>query len=319
MSESRLTTLVTLMSRTPRPTDRRIVFSTAPGTQSGPFGLIEWALFVGVALIWGSSYLLIDISLDALSPLAITWLRVMFGLGILAAFPVARRPIKRTDRWRVAVLAMTWTAIPFVLFPVAQQHIDSAVAGMLNAPIPIYSALIAVALLRRLPRAPQAVGIVLGLVGAIGIGLPAVRNSASSSFGVLLVIVATLLYGLSINLAVPLQQRYGAPAVIMRALAVTAVVVLPLGVIGLIGSEWNLTSVLAVSVLGIVNTGVAYVTMAALVGRVGSTRGSVALYCLPFVAIVLGVVFRSETIQPVQIAGTGVVLLGAWLASRRES
>ncbi len=307
------------MSNTRRPPGSRTVFSTAPGTQPGPFGLIEWALFVGVALIWGSSYLLIDISLDALSPFAVTWLRVVFGLGILATFPVARRPVGRADRRRLVLLAMTWNAIPFLLFPIAQQRIDSALAGMLNAPIPIYSALIAVVLLRRLPRSHQTAGIVLGLVGAIGIGLPAVRDSTAGALGVLLVVVATLLYGLSINLAVPLQQRYGAPAVIMRSLAVTAVLTLPVGMIGLAESEWSATSVLAIIVLGTVNTGVAFVTMASLVGRVGPTRGSVALYCLPFVAMVLGIVFRNETIHLIQVGGACLVLLGAWLSSRRES
>ena len=234
------------MSQASRRSGRRTVFSTAPGTQLGPFGLVEWALLAGVALIWGSSYLLIDISLDALSPMAITWVRVVFGLAVLAAFPIARRPVGLADWRRILVLAMTWNTVPFILFPVAQQHIDSALAGMLNAPIPIYSAVIAVVLLRRLPRLRPTVGIALGLVGAVGIGLPAVRDSASTSFGVLLVVTATLLYGLSINLAVPLQQRYGAPAVIMRALAVTAIVTMPLGVIGLAGSEWITASILAV-------------------------------------------------------------------------
>ena len=281
--------------------------------------MVEWALFVGVALIWGSSYLLIDISLEGLSPLAITWVRVVFGLVALAAFPIARRPVERADWRRILVLAMTWNTIPFILFPIAQQHIASALAGMLNAPIPIYSAAIAVVLLRRLPRLRQTAGIALGLVGAIGIGLPAVRDSTSSMFGVLLVVTATLLYGLSINLAVPLQQRYGAPAVIVRALAVTALVTSPLGVMGLVRSEWETGSVVAVIVLGIVNTGMAYVIMASLVGRVGPTRGSVAIYLLPVVAMALGVVFRDEIILPVQIAGTGLVFVGAWLTSRRES
>ena len=307
------------MSQASLRSGRRPIFSTAHGTHLGPFGLVEWALFAGVALIWGSSYLFIDISLEALAPWAITWVRVMFGLMVLVAFPIARRPVDRADWWRILVLAMTWNTVPFILFPIAQQHIDSALAGMLNAPIPIYSAAIAVVLLRKLPRLRQAMGIALGLVGAISIGLPAVRDSAAGSFGVLLVVIATLLYGLSINLAVPLQQRYGAPAVIMRALAVTAVVTLPLGVIGLAGSEWKTGSVVAVAVLGIVNTGIAFVIMASLVGRVGPTRGSVSVYFLPIVAMALGVMFRDEVVLPWQIAGTGLVFLGAWLTSRRES
>ena len=307
------------MSQASRRSGRRTVFSTAPGTHLGAFGLVEWALFFGVALIWGSSYLFIDISLEGLEPLAVSWVRAVLGLAVLLAFPSARRPVDRSDWWRIVVLGMTWTTVPFLLFPIALQHIDSALAGMLNAPIPIYSATIAAVLLRRLPRFLQTVGILIGLVGAVGIGLPAVGDSASAPWGVILVVMATMLYGLSINLAVPLQNRYGAPAVMMRALAVTAVVLMPLGMMGVADSEWKLDSVVSVTVLGIVNTGIAYVIMASLVGRVGPTRGSVSIYLLPIVAMVLGVVFRDEVVLPIQMAGTGLVLLGAWLTSRRGS
>lgn len=272
-----------------------------------------------MALIWGSSYLFIDISLEALDPLAVSWVRAALGLAVLSAFPSARRPVDRADWWRIVVLGVTWTTVPFLLFPIALQHIDSALAGMLNAPIPIYSATIAAVLLRRLPRLRQTVGIAIGLVGAVGIGIPAVGDSASAPWGVLLVVMATLMYGLSINLAVPLQNRYGAPAVMMRALAVTSVVLVPFGMAGVAGSAWVLGPVAAVSVLGIVNTGVAYGIMASLVGRVGPTRGSVSIYLLPIVAMALGVVFRDEIVLPVQVAGTGLVLLGAWLTSRRAS
>ena len=77
--------------------------------------------------------------------------------------------------------------------------------------------------------------------------------------------------------------------------------------------------VLAVIVLGVVHTGAAFVIMTAFVGRVGPTRGGVAVYFIPIVAMVLGVTFRSEVVLPIQWAATGVVLFGAWLTSRRES
>ncbi len=74
----------------------------------------------------------------------------------------------------------------------------------------------------------------------------------------------------------------------------------------------------AVAVLGVVNTGAAFVIMAALVGRVGATRGGVAVYFIPIVAMVLGMAFNSEVVLPLQWAGIAVVLFGAWLTSRRE-
>lgn len=292
---------------------------TAQGTQLGPFGLLEWALLTGVALIWGSSYLLIEIGLESLTPLTITWVRSTLGFLVLVALPAARTRIERSDCPRVVLLGFTWVAVPFFLFPIALQHIDSALAGMLNALVPIFSTSIAVVLMRSLPRLRITAGIFLGFAGAIVISVPAVRESALGGWGVLLVVLATFLYGTSLNLAVPLQQRYGAPAVMMRAIGVAAVATAPFGLAGLSGSQWRIGPALAVIVLAIVNTGVAFVIMTSFVGRVGPTRGGVAVYFIPIVAIVLGVTFRSEIVLPVQWAGTGVVLMGAWLASRREA
>ena len=81
---------------------------------------------------------------------------------------------------------------------------------MLNAAVPIFSTVVAAVLLRSLPRFRQAAGVALGFVGTVGIGLPAARGSSAAAWGVLLVVAATVCYGIALNLAVPLQQRYGA-------------------------------------------------------------------------------------------------------------
>ena len=295
------------------------MLSTARGSKLGPFGLVEWALLSGVALSWGSTFLLTEVGLESLAPPTITWGRVTLGFLVLAALPVARRKVERSDYPRVALVGITWIAIPFLLYPLAQQHIDSALAGMLNGMVPIFSASIAMVLMRSLPRIPQMAGVTLGVAGAISISLPVVRESTAGAWGVLLIVIANLLYGVSHNLVVPLQQRYGAPAVMMRAIGVAAIATAPFGLAGLADSQWSAGPVTTVIVMGVIQTGVTFVIMTALVGRVGATRGGVAIYLIPMVAMVLGVVFRSETVLPVQWVGTAVVLLGAWLTSRREN
>ena len=302
-----------------RSAGHRPLLSTARGSRVGSFGPAEWALLVGSVLTWGSSFLLIEISLESVAPPTITWVRITLGFLVLTLVPVARRPVDRSDYRRVALLGITWLAVPFLIFPIAQQHIDSALAGMLIAMVPIFSTSIATVLMRSLPRLRQAVGIGLGFVGAISIGLPAARGSSAAAWGVLLVVLATFFHGISLNLAVPLQQRYGAPAVMMRAIGVAALATAPFGLAGLAGSQWATGPVLAVIVLGVTNTGGAFVLMTAFLGRVGSTRGGVAVYLVPILAMVLGMVFRSEVIVPVQWVGTAIVLFGAWLTSRRES
>lgn len=300
------------------PSRSRRLLATAEGSRLGAFGLVDWALLAGVSLIWGSSYLLIDISLESLQPPVIAWVRSLLGFMILTAFPMARRRIDRSDWPGIGLLSLTWVTVPFMLFPLAQRHIDSALAGMLNALVPIWSVMITAVLLRTPPKLRLVVGISMGFVGALLIGFPAVRGSEAGAFGVALVVLATMLYGFSLNTAVPLQQRYGAPAVMVWTLGVSAVLLAPLSLAWMDHSFFSLPSATAVSVLGMLNTGGGYVIMAALVGRVGSTRGSVAVYFLPVVATILGVVFRGETALPIQLAGIGLVLWGAWLSSRRQ-
>ena len=282
------------------------MLSTAKGSRLGTFGPVEWALLVASALTWGSSFLLIEISLESLAPPTITWVRITLGFLVLTLV-------------RVGLLGFTWLVVPFLIFPIAQQHIDSALAGMLIATVPIFSTSIAIVLMRSLPRLRQAAGIALGFAGAVSIGLPAARGSSAAAWGVMLVVLATFFHGISLNLAVPLQQRYGAPAVMVRAIGVAALATAPFGLVGLAGSQWGTGPVLALIVLGVSNTGAAFVLMTAFLGRVGSTRGGVAVYLVPIIAMVMGVVFRSEVILPLQWAGTAVVLLGAWLTSRREA
>ena len=296
---------------------RRPLLETGSGSRTEAFGVREWGLLAGVALIWGSSYLFIDVGLESLAPGVIAVARVLLGLAALALVPAARRPIGRQDLSRVAFLGVIWTGLPMILFPVAQQWIDSSVAGMLNGAVPLASAAWAVVLLRRpLPRV-HAVGLLIGFAGVLAISWPQLQGSRATTLGAGLVIAAVVLYGLAVNLAVPLQQRYGALPVLLRAQLAALVLLLPFGLWGLRDSSFAWPSVLAMVPLGVLGTGVAFVLMTTLVGRVGGPRGAVATYFIPVVAIVLGVLLLGERVAPAALAGTALVVGGAWLTSRR--
>jgi len=259
------------------------------------------------------------IGLEAFRPGVVTLARVGLGVLTLAFIPRARRPLDKEHRVRVFVLGIIWIGIPLIIFPIAQLWIDSSVAGMLNAAMPIFSAIWATILLRRFPGWRQSLGIMVGFVGVVAISIPEVADSSATALGVGLVLVAVILYGLSANLAVPLQQKYGALPVLFRAQLAALVVVVPYGLLHLNGSTWAWDSALAMIPLGVLGTALAFVLMGTLVGRVGAARGSIAIYFVPIVAIALGVTFRDEVLNPAAIAGTGLVLLGAWIASRKES
>jgi len=189
---------------------------------------------------------------------------------------------------------------------------------MLTAAVPIWTALVATILLRRLPGRALAVGLLVGFGGVLVLSWPSVRNADASALGVLLVILATASYGVAGNLAVPLQQRYGALPVLARAQLVALVLVLPYAVVGAPSSSFGVGSLAAVIALGALGTGLAFVAGATLMGRVGATRGSVLAYVMPVVAIALGVTFRDDSFDAYGAVGIVLVLAGAYLASRAE-
>lgn len=303
---------------TAAPAPRRKLLETSSGTLTDAFGAPEWGLLAAIALIWGSSFVFMAIGLESLRPGVISLARVGLGAAALALVPRARRPVDRGDLPRIALLGLVWMAAPLTLFPIAQQWIDSSVAGMINGAMPLTTVMWSVALLHRAPGRAQLSGLFVGFVGVAAISWPSVQDSSATALGTGLVLAAVVLYGLAANLAVPLQQRYGSLPVLLRAQLVAVAVMAPFGLWHLDGSSWEWGPVLAMVPLGVLSTGLAFVAMATLVGRVGGPRGSVAIYFVPVVAIVLGVAVRGEPVHPLAILGTALVLVGAWLTSRRE-
>ncbi len=297
---------------------RHAVLSTSEGLNRAAFTPLDWALFLSVSLIWGSSFLLMDIGLDAFAPGVITWLRVALGAAVLNLSPRARVKIATADRLRLVVLSFVWVAIPFTLFPLAQQHIDSAVAGMLNGAMPLFAGTVAALMLRRLPRRPQLAGLVVGFAGVVAISLPTVGEGSSEALGVMLVLAATLCYGFAVNIAAPVQQRYGSMPLMAKMLALAAVWTAPFAVVDLGASGFAWGPFVAIAIAGVVGTGIAFVIMATLVGRVGSTRASFITYLIPVVALALGVVFRGDRVTSLALVGVALVIVGAILASRRD-
>ena len=295
------------------------ILSTSHGTNRDVFAPLDWGLFVSLSLIWGASFLFMAIGLDAFHPGLVTWLRVGFGAAVVAALPKVRKTtIDSEDRSRVGILGLIWIAVPMTLFPIAQLWIDSAVAGMLNGATPIFTALLATILLRALPGRLQMAGLVFGFVGIVAIALPSTGTGTTATIGVIMVLVATVCYAVALNMVAPLQQRYGSLPVIARAQWVAAVAVTPFGIYGLTQSSFAWPSLLAMLAVGVLGTGVAFVLMGTLSGRVGPTRSAFITYAIPVVALTLGVVFRNEIVAQVAVIGVVLVIAGALLASRRE-
>ena len=276
-------------------------------------------MLIAVAGSWGGSFLLMAISLDHLAPGLTVTLRIIASIAAVALIPQARRRIALRDWPQIVVLGLSWMTASYVMQALAQTRIDSALTGMLSGAMPIYGAFIAAILLRRWPGSWQTAGVLLGFGGIALMGIPSALEASGTAEGVTFIVVGNVGFALATSLVIPLQRRYGAPAVILHAQLVGLVVTLPYGIIDLQNSTWNLGSFAAIVVLGALQSGIAVVVMAALVGRVGATRGSVTMYFVPITAVVLGVVFRDDSVKTLALLGITLVLFGAYLATRRDT
>lgn len=272
--------------------------------------VVEWALLVVPGAIWGASFLFIAEGLEAVAPNGVTFARIAIGFLTLSLFPSARRPVARADWAGTAGLGILWLAFPLSMFPFAEQHVSSALTGMLNGATPLFVAAVASLLARRLPGRGIVTGLVVGFGGAVVMALPALGGS-NSAFGIGLIVLALVSYGVALNVARPLQQRNGAVPVMWRALGVAVILTAPLGLPEVLNGNWTLRPALAMLCLGAGGTAIANILTATAAGRMGATKASATAFLIPVVALILGVVVRGERVSLTSVAGAAICLLGA--------
>ncbi len=281
---------------------------------------VDWFRLATPGLVWGTSFYFIAEGLDAFPAALITPMRVGFGFATLSLFPSARRvKIERNDMRRVLLLGLIWMALPLSIFPFAEERVSSSVTGMLNGATPLFIAVVAAFLARRLPPKQQIIGVSIGFAGVLLIALASGgggngQHSAWSGIG--LIFIALVLYGFSLNLAVPLQQKYGSLPVLWRAQGIALVLIAPFAIPSLDDIHFAWGPLLAMVGLGVLGTALAFVVMANNAGRLGSTRASVSVYLVPVVSLLLGALVRHESVAALAIVGAGIAVVGAYVTNR---
>ncbi len=278
----------------------------------------DWLLVATPGLIWGASFLFIAEGLKATGPNGVAFIRLFIGWATLALFPAARKPVERAAWPAITLVGVLWFAFPLSMFPLAEQRVSSAVTGMLNAAVPLFTAVVATAIAGRFPERRVLVGLTIGLIGAGLIAWPTIHEGHSSVAGVLLILAAVISYGFALNLARPLQQRYGALPVILRAQAVAVILTAPLGLRDVFTARWAPAPLVSLVTLGAFGTGAAFVLLAIAAGRVGATRASSTAFLIPPVALLLGVTVRGEHVAMLSICGSAVCVAGAWFMRRTQ-
>jgi drug/metabolite transporter (DMT)-like permease len=279
---------------------------------------MDWILLIVPGAIWGASFLFIAEGLEAMAPNGVTFTRILVGFLTLALFPGSRRAIRREDWLGTALVGVLWMAFPLSMFPFAEQHVSSALTGMLNGAVPLFTAIVAAGIARRWPTRGIALGLAVGLAGGVLMGLPTIGQGRSTALGVLLILAALVSYGFALNVARPVQQRNGALPVIWRAQAIALALTAPLGLPEVLRAQWSPGPLFSMLALGALGTGVAYVLTVMAAGRVGATKASATAFLIPPVALLLGVLVRGEHVAALSVFGGVVCLAGAWLMRRAQ-
>ncbi|TMD84651.1 MAG: DMT family transporter [Chloroflexi bacterium] len=279
-----------------------------------------WALFAAMAVIWGIPYLLIKIAVGELTPAALVLLRTAGGAALLLPIAAARgwlTPLLPYWRWVIAYTVVE-VSLPWFLLSDAERRLSSSLTGLLVAAVPLIGAI-----LQRLTRGDdrmdpgRGAGLVVGLVGvAVLVGLNVSFKDLGAVGEVGLVAVGYAAGPLIIARRLP-----GLPAVgvVAASLALTAVAYAPLALPQLPRTLPSGQVLVAVGILAIVCTALAFLLFFALIGEVGPVRATVITYFNPAVALLLGVALLREPLTLGAIIGFGLILVGSVLATRRSS
>jgi drug/metabolite transporter (DMT)-like permease len=277
-----------------------------------------------LAAIWGSSFLWIKLSLRGLSPVEVTFARLILGTAVLFVIVAVRRdplPRSRTLWAHIAVAAAFGNAAPYLLFALGEQQVSSSTAGILNATTPLWTIVIALVTRheRRLPLA-RAAGLLVGFCGALLVFSPWSSRSGLISVGAVESAGAAVCYGISYVYMDKFIARRGISPVALSAcqlLVASALLAVALGIVGAPGPRLDATVAVSIAVLGLLCTGVAYMLNYQIITSEGATAASSVTYLLPVVAIVLGVTVLGERITALVLAGIALILAGVALARRR--
>ncbi|WP_123687273.1 DMT family transporter [Amycolatopsis thermoflava] len=270
-----------------------------------------------LALLWGSAFLWIKLALRGFTPIEIAVLRSALGaavLFVLARIAGQRMPRGRVMWGRLAVAAFFCNAVPFALFSIGEQTVDSGIAGVLNATTPLWSLLIGLMLGAERGIHPARLGgLLLGFAGVLLIFAPWQR-AGLFGWGALALVAAAASYAIAFAYMARKLAGTGGPVAISAAqLAVASgLASLALPVEGA-RPGFDGLAVLAVVLLGVFGTGFTFYLNYRLIEDEGPTGAAVVGYLLPVVSVALGAVVLGEPVTPRVVAGMLVVLAGVGL------
>lgn len=309
---------------------------------------VVWAMFLGLTLAWGASFLFLKIGLnEGMAPFTLVAWRMTLATAFLAAVLVAGRgriPRAPGALRRIAVLGVLNVALPALLLTWGTQSIPSALASILNGLQPLFAVVLAALVLHDEPMTVNRVlGLLVGFGGAVLLVSPNLGetrpgvSATDALLGELAVILAAASYAVAAVYArrsvtgarlvldpVSGPRRATSAEIALPQVATAAILTVALAAMlegtgpGVIDPPPTPAAWLAVAWVGVLGSGVAYLLFFGIMRAWGATRTTLVTYALPVMGIALGVIVLDERLHPEELAGAALVLVGLVLASSRR-
>ena len=277
-----------------------------------------WILFLAMGLIWGIPYLLIKVAVGELNPVTLVFFRTALGALLLLPLAAARNGLRPLlPLWKfVIAYTLAEVALPWVLLSDAERHLTSSLTGLLIAAVPFVGVI-----LSRLTGAAdrfdtrRLVGLVVGFLGVAALVGLDVSGSDLTAIGEL----GLVAIGYAVGPMIIARRLAGVPGigVVAVSLALPAIAYAPFALTHLPGTVPAPQVWLAIAILGVVCTALAFLVFFALIAEAGSVRATMVTYVNPAVALALGVALLHEPFTVGAAVGFLLILGGLFLATRR--
>tara|TARA_B100001769_G_scaffold52747_1_gene38114 strand:- start:699 stop:1577 length:879 start_codon:yes stop_codon:yes gene_type:complete len=287
--------------------------------------LLAWSLLILLAIIWGSSPILIKKALVKLDPFEIGALRLTLASFVLMPFLLKNlREIKRKDYFILFISGIVGNVIPYFLYPIAQTKIDSATSGVLTSLTPFFALIIGVIFYKLKATKNNIIGLIIGFIGTFLLILFSGSSGGFTAdvFG-LFVVAATLLYGINLNL-VKYHLNHLKPITI-TSFSIVSILPITLYILFFLSPfydhlndfDFYKVELGYVLILGVLGTSIATIIFYNLIKIKDTVFASMVTYLMPLVAISLGVI-DGEKINEVQLFGMALILTGVFINGKKN-
>jgi drug/metabolite transporter (DMT)-like permease len=285
---------------------------------------LNWILFLALGFMWGSSYLFIKLAVDDFGTFSIVAIRLAIGaLFLWIVIRAAHQELPREPRLygHLVVMAVVNIVIPFALITWAEQSVDSSIAAILTAAVPLWAIVIAPLFLHDEPiRVNGVIGLAVGFIGVVVLTSRGLESGRGSDIaGEIALVGASLSY--AVGAVYSRRNMRGVRPMIPAVFQVTFAMLIAGTIALFLERPWearpDLEAVFSMIWLGIVGSGAAYLVNFRLLEAWGATRTTLVAYVIPIVGIVLGYLVLQEQVDARLLLGTALVIGGVGLVNSR--